>query len=234
MGPFRQYSWQKWRWRLQLPRRNYTGVICLVLAVSLFAGGAISMLQGLQQQKQLAQTQNLGELSTDQKPSKPALQQGYFMPYAEPTTLSVPSVGINTSLVTVGKTSSGAIDAPRAPNFDKAAWYKDSAAPGQYGTSVVVGHVDSFNSETGESVFYNLAKVKLGETVAIQRSDNSTATFRIYATRQYDRAKLPSAEVYGAPSSYAELRLITCSGAFDTSTQNYTDNTVIFATLIRP
>jgi hypothetical protein len=36
--------------------------------------------------------------------------------------------------------------------------------------------------------------------------------------------------IYG-PAQYAALRLITCGGAFDTSTGHYLSSTVVFASL---
>ncbi|MBE1562788.1 class F sortase [Nonomuraea africana] len=42
--------------------------------------------------------------------------------------------------------------------------------------------------------------------------------------------RFPGDQVYADPGR-AELRLITCGGAFDTGTRHYVDNTVIYARL---
>jgi sortase (surface protein transpeptidase) len=218
------------RWNIQrrLKRGNYLGIFFLVVAVGLFVSGGVSIVRGLSAQREVAETQNLGDIPKPNTQPTP----GFYMEYAAPVTLRIPSIDVTSNLTTVGKAPDGTIDAPKAPDFDKAAWYRHSPAPGQYGASVIVGHVDSYASGNGASVFYNLAKLKPGDTVTVERADKTTAVFRIYATRQYDRKKIPTEQVYNANSPNAELRLITCSGNFDEKTDEYTSNTVIFAALV--
>ena len=48
----------------------------------------------------------------------------------------------------------------------------------------------------------------------------------------YLKAKFPARVVYGATPD-AELRLITCGGAFDYATGHYLRNTVVYAVLIK-
>ncbi len=138
---------------------------------------------------------------------------------------------IASDLITVGKTADGRMEVPKAPNFDKAAWYKYSPSPGQYGASIIVGHVDSY-AKNGASVFFNLARLKLGETVVVKRSDQTNATFSVWAVRDYGKTGLPADVIYKPVTNSAELRLITCSGAFDAASQSYENVTVIFATLV--
>jgi hypothetical protein len=45
---------------------------------------------------------------------------------------------------------------------------------------------------------------------------------------RYPKDAFPEAEVYG-PAVGAELRLITCGGAFDRTTGHYVDNIVAYA-----
>jgi len=45
------------------------------------------------------------------------------------------------------------------------------------------------------------------------------------------KAQLPSSLVYG-PIGYSGLRLVTCGGAFDTSTGHYVDNVIVFTSLV--
>ncbi len=207
---------------------NHLGLICLVVAIGLFASGTISIVRGLSDQRQVADTKSLGDIPKLNTQPKP----GLFMSYALPTAISSPAIGLTSSLITVGKTSDGSVDTPKAPDFDKAAWFRDSPAPGQYGASIVVGHVDSYANNNDASVFYNLSKLKPGDAINIERSDKTTAVFRVYATRQYPRNSIPTQQVYSSNSSNAELRLITCAGQFDTAAGEYTSNAVIFATLV--
>jgi hypothetical protein len=216
------------RFRHRLAHGNRLGMFCLVIAVGLFVSGSVTIVHGLQAQRSVAATKNLGEIPSLNAQPKP----GYFMDYADPVTIRIPSIKVESSLITVGKTAEGHIGSPQKPNFDKAAWYRYSPAPGQYGASVIVGHVDSYDSDNGASVFYSLAKLQPGDTVNVERSDKTTAIFKVYATREYKRQSLPANEVYNPHSANAELRLITCAGSFDEVTDEYESNTVIFAKLV--
>jgi hypothetical protein len=205
-------------------RGNWLAVGCAVIAVLCIAGGAGSLAAGFRDQRSVPSVKDVGSISL--KPARPAAS---FLPFSQPSTIDVDSIGIHSPLITVGKTTTGAIDVPAAPHFDEAAWFRDSPSPGQYGVSVIVGHVDSYANNDGASVFYNLPKAKPGDTVRITRSDKTVASFKVYAIRQYDKATLPSGEVYAAHDQDSELRLITCSGPFDKASGTYRDNTVIFA-----
>lgn len=214
--------------RRRLKHSNHLGIFCLVVAVSLLVSGGISIIRGLGVQREVAETQNLGVIPRPNVQPEP----GFFMDYADPTAIKIPAIKVDSQLIRVGKAADGSIDSPKKPYFDTAAWYHHSPAPGQYGASVIVGHVDSYENDNGASVFYNLAKLRPGDIISVERSDNSTATFKVYATRQYHRQKLPADEVYNAHSANAELRLITCAGTFDEQTDEYDSNTVIFAQLV--
>ena len=205
---------------------NRTATLVGIVALLCIVGGIASVTSGLRDQRSVPNVENIGSL--DPKNLKPAAA---FLPYAEPVTIDIPSVSIHSPLITVGKTDSGSIAVPEAPNFDKAAWYRHSPTPGQYGVSVIVGHVDSYADNDGASVFYSLPSVKPGQKINITRADGATASFTVYALRQYDKATLPSGEVYEPKQQAAELRLITCSGPFDTASGTYRDNTVVFARL---
>lgn len=218
------------RLRHRVVHSNHLGIFCLVVAVGLLVSGSATIVHGLQSQRAVAETKNLGHIpGPDVQP-----KAGYFMKFADPVRITIPAIGVSSALIIVGKTEDGTIDTPQKPYFDNAAWYRYSPAPGQYGASVIVGHIDSYDSSNGASVFYNLAKLKPGDLVNVERSDNTTAVFKIYATRQYKRQAIPAEEVYNPHSGDAELRLITCAGTFDETTDEYDSNTVIFAKLVKP
>ena len=92
---------------------------------------------------------------------------------------------------------------------------------------VVVGHVDS---RSGPAVFYRLRQLVVGDEVALERSDGSTARFVVQRTERHAKDAFPTAAVYGDTSD-AQLRLITCGGAFDRSTGHYVDNVIVSAVL---
>jgi sortase family protein len=55
-------------------------------------------------------------------------------------------------------------------------------------------------------------------------------TFVVQSVSQYPKDDFPTSKVYGRVD-YPALRLITCGGAFNSSTGHYTDNIVVFAKL---
>ena len=74
-------------------------------------------------------------------------------------------------------------------------------------------------------------KQTTGDTVTVDRSDHSTAIFRIDKVAEYAKTKFPSQAVYGN-IDHAGLRLITCGGTFDPAARSYDDNIVVYASLI--
>jgi sortase (surface protein transpeptidase) len=77
-------------------------------------------------------------------------------------------------------------------------------------------------------VFFRLAELRSGDPVYIQRSDGSTVEFLVTSVRTYLKARFPTEAVYG-PTPDAELRLITCGGAFDPAASHYLSNIVVYA-----
>jgi hypothetical protein len=63
----------------------------------------------------------------------------------------------------------------------------------------------------------------------VRRADGTLARFRVTAVQTYPKDHFPTQAVYGATPD-AELRLITCGGAFDAATNHYLSNIVVYAT----
>lgn len=145
---------------------------------------------------------------------------------AEPTSLNIPKINLNQSLLTVGRLADGTLETPNVLS-GKPAWYKFSPTPGELGPSIIVGHVDSYK---GPSIFWNLWKLVPGDNVEVVRSDGSMANFTVYRLQQFNRDNFPTEEIYG-DTKESELRLITCGGIYDHKAGVYSANTVVFAKL---
>ncbi|WP_427886975.1 class F sortase [Kribbella sp. GL6] len=128
--------------------------------------------------------------------------------YSPATYLSVPSLGIRTSLVQLGTTKDK--KDIQLPQVGKAGWFRLSAAPGQQGITVLLGYIRHSKTEPG--VFVQLAKLKPGAQFAVRRADGRTASYKVSAVAYYPQGKLPAATVYKRTTP-SELRLITCGGA---------------------
>ena len=152
---------------------------------------------------------------------------GPILAPSPPVSLSIPSIKVNTKgIVDLGLDKNGKLEAPK--DFGKAGWYAAGPTPGEFGPSVIGAHVDS---KAGPAVFYRLGSLKKGAKVTVTREDGTTARFTVDRVARYSKNDFPTAKVYGDTNGRAELRLITCGGAFDHSTGHYVDNIVAFAHL---
>ncbi len=153
---------------------------------------------------------------------------GPSLPRSLPLSIDIPAIGLHSRLLDLGINSNGMIQVPSlTTQAGEAAWYKYSATPGEIGSSVIEGHVDSYR---GPAVFFRLGALHPGERVDVRLADGITAVFRVTGVRKYAKSHFPTKTVYGTPG-YAALRLITCGGTFDYSTRNYLSSIVVFASL---
>jgi hypothetical protein len=146
---------------------------------------------------------------------------------ARPVSLTIPLIGVKTNLITLGLAAGGSMQVPSS--FTVAGWFTGSPRPGAVGSSIIVGHIDS---EGGPAVFYRLPELKSGNDVYVKRADGTTVEFRVTKVQTYLKDHFPTQAVYG-PTPDAELRLITCGGAFDHVTRHYLSNIVVYATQVR-
>jgi sortase family protein len=145
-----------------------------------------------------------------------------------PVSVRIPAIGVDSTLLHLGLNSDGTVQVPSLKtSYGEAAWYKYSATPGQIGSSVIEGHVDSTQ---GPAVFFRLGALRPGDTVDVTLADGITAIFRVTGVREYLKSSFPARTIYGA-TDFAALRLITCGGAFDNATGHYLSSTVVFASL---
>ena len=146
---------------------------------------------------------------------------------ASPVSITIPLIGVKTNLITLGLAAGGAMQVPSSTTV--AGWFTGSPRPGAIGSSIIVGHVDN---KRGPGVFFRLSELKKGDDVFIKRADGTTAEFRVTEIQKYPKDDFPTEKVYG-PTPDAELRLITCGGAFDPATGHYLSNTIVYATQVR-
>jgi sortase (surface protein transpeptidase) len=142
---------------------------------------------------------------------------------ARPVELIIPAIRVHTKLETLGRTPQGTLQVPDSTTI--AGWYTGSPRPGEIGSSIIAGHIDS---ASGPGVFFRLRLLHQGELVYVRREGGALAVFRVYAERMYPKPDFPTEQVYG-PVPDAELHLITCGGTFDPTTGSYLANVVVYA-----
>ena len=144
-----------------------------------------------------------------------------------PVRLLIPAIGVDASvgIVAVDR-ATGALQPPSSDT--ETGWWPGSSSPGAAGPAVIVGHLDS---RSGPAVFAGLSMLRPGDSVSVRRADGSTAVFRMRRLGVFAKSRFPTAEVYGRTAN-AQLRLITCGGAYDRAAQTYLGNLVVFADLV--
>ncbi|WP_434614896.1 class F sortase [Arthrobacter sp. A5] len=153
---------------------------------------------------------------------------GPVLPASKPATVAIDTIGVSSGLMKLGLEADGTVAVPPGDADAPAGWYENAPTPGELGSSIILGHVNSI--QTGVGVFYRLHELQDADQVSVTREDGTVAVFQVYRVDTYDKASFPAAQVYGN-AGRAELRLITCGG-YDPSTGEFNQNTVAYAYLI--
>jgi len=143
-----------------------------------------------------------------------------------PVTLRVPAIGLAVFLgSSLGLNLDGSVQVPAGTQ--QPGWLQLGPTPGQIGSAVILGHVDS---TAGPGVFFDLRTLAAGDVVDVGLSDGVTAQFTVDSVAQYSKLAFPAQRVYGSHGSSA-LQLVTCGGVFDHQTGSYLSNIVVYTSL---
>ncbi|MEY2849700.1 MAG: hypothetical protein RI885_2367 [Actinomycetota bacterium] len=143
-----------------------------------------------------------------------------------PAAVTIPAIGLAESLIDLGINGDGTMEVPA--DFDDVGWFTGGGRPGGIGPTVIAGHVDS---PSGPAVFVRLRELVVGSTFQVTDVAGETFDYEVYEVGQYPKADFPTSRVFGATAT-DEVRLITCTGVFDTSIGHYDDNRVVFASRV--
>jgi sortase (surface protein transpeptidase) len=148
---------------------------------------------------------------------------------AEPVAVSIPAIDVRSDLMQLGLNADGTVEVPPLERDDRAGWYEPGPEPGAVGPAVILGHVDS--AQWGPGVFFDLGALEKGDEITVTRADGTVAVFAVDRVERHPKDEFPTIDVYGNTDD-AQLRLITCGGAFDPEARSYEDNTIAFASLV--
>jgi sortase (surface protein transpeptidase) len=170
--------------------------------------------------------------AADQAPSGLDAAKGFrsargYRATPAPVRIDIPRIGVSSSLMRLGRDSGGAVETPPLSRAAVAGWYELGPRPGDPGSAVILGHVDS---DGGPAVFYRLRELRRGDEVRVGRADGSSVSFVVERTEQFPKERFPTDEVY-YPTGTPGLRLVTCGGLFDHSSGHYRSNIIAFAAL---
>jgi sortase (surface protein transpeptidase) len=142
-----------------------------------------------------------------------------------PVRIEIPAIHVASSLARLGRAADRTVQVPS--RWAVAGWYASGTRPGDPGSAVILGHVDS---KSGPAVFYRLRELRRGDLVEVARADGSRVRFTVQRVQEYPKARFPTADVY-YPTLTPALRLVTCGGEFDATAGHYRSNIIVFATL---
>ncbi|MFD4655665.1 class F sortase [Kitasatospora sp. NPDC058444] len=146
---------------------------------------------------------------------------------AKPTRLRIPQIAVDAPFTELALNPAGQLDAPPPDDKNLVGWYRDGVTPGERGSAVLAGHVDTAK---GPAVFLLLSFLLPGNKVEVSRADGTVAVFSVDSVETFAKDAFPDAKVYGRTPD-AQLRLITCGGTYDKKRRDYLDNVVVFAHL---
>ena len=208
------------------PRRN-----TVVIGVALIAAGATVIIRALAGGggTLIGGAMEIPAVVGTSVPQPVTVPTAAPMASSAPVRIEIPVLHVSAPVTPLGLSADGAVQVPPLANHNLAGWYDRSVTPGQDGSSVILGHVDS---STGISVFYYIKMLRPGNEIQIIRADGSTAIFTVDGVQKVAKATFPTSVIY-SNVSYPSVRLITCGGPFDSATRQYLDNIVVYAHLAR-
>ncbi len=138
-----------------------------------------------------------------------------------PLRLVAPSIGVDAAVEQVGLNAAGNMAVPSG--YKTVAWYKNGAAPGEAGTTVIAGHLN--NSLGLAGVFENLNQLQLGDTVQVV-GENAEARYVVREITVYGAHDAPVKDIFST-GGLSRLVLITCDGAWDKGARSYDKRLVV-------
>ncbi len=146
---------------------------------------------------------------------------------SQPTRISIPVLGLRAAVVDVGLAADGSIAPPTDDPAGTAGWYSLGPSPGEAGTAVIVGHVDTADKP---AIFHRLRELTAGRLVEVTRKDRTVATFTVESVESYPKTAFPTDRIF-APADGSRLALVTCGGNWIGGEVGYADNVIVFARL---
>jgi hypothetical protein len=163
-------------------------------------------------------------LASNQSPSTHKVVS-HFAARSLPVHLTIPNLGVSVPLTSLGLNRDGTVSVPT--DFAVPGWYRYGPTPGQRGSAVILGHVDSYK---GPAVFFYLSHLRPGDPVVVSLADHAVVRFKVIGIREYSKSNFPDKIVYGM-RPYSALQLVTCGGVFDRATGHYESNIVVYTTM---
>jgi hypothetical protein len=83
-----------------------------------------------------------------------------------PTRIIIPKIRVASSLDRLGRAPDGTVEVPGPDRWEVPGWYELGPRPGELGSAVILGHVDSTR---GPAVFFRLRELRAGDEIEVTR-----------------------------------------------------------------
>jgi LPXTG-site transpeptidase (sortase) family protein len=138
-----------------------------------------------------------------------------------PVSILIPEIDVRADIQLLGVDANGEMEVPT--NAYDAGWFKLGYRPGEVGSAVIAGHIDTKTGLTG--VFANLYKLKEGNILYVE--DNKGA-MHIFIVREIRILDPGFAEEVFNQNDGSYLNLVTCDGVWDKNKMSYDKRLVVF------
>jgi hypothetical protein len=142
---------------------------------------------------------------------------------AAPVRVRVPALGLDADVRPVGVGGDRQMRLPDDPRV--LGWYRFGSSPGDDGSVVLAGHVDSRRFGVGPLVA--LQSIDVGTVVQVVTRPGEVRTYRVDSIERFDQQALPPAVF--TRTGPERLRLVTCTGPYLPRAGGYQQNLVVTA-----
>ncbi len=207
------------------PRRWWVATVVLLLVGT---GFLVAGLQGNHRALVDPPASQIAPTSTDNGAASAPTSSAAVTVVARstPVELRVPAIGLTVPLSGLGLNPDRTVEVPT--DFQRPGWFSLGPSPGQQGSAVILGHVDSYR---GPAVFFRLRTLKKGDEVSVALADGAVTHFVVTEVATYLKDAFPAQLVYG-PHGSSALQLVTCGGEFDPVARSYRSNVVAFTSFV--
>lgn len=142
-----------------------------------------------------------------------------------PETVTIESIGVDAPVEGVGLQENGEMGVPK--DYRNAGWYESGAKPGEQGSAVIAGHV---NTPEGKGIFWDLHKLEVGDEVKISDKNGETRVFEVVDKKAFDLGEAPIDQIFGY-TPRRMLNLITCTGKYNYDKGTHEQRLVVYTEL---
>lgn len=200
--------------RRRRQRRNSVALVSL--AVALVVGGLV--LSCPEEERVAAPAASITTPVTE-RPARAVAAA----PPARPAALTIPAIDVRTDLIALGVEKDLTVEVPA--DADQAGWYELGTTPGQPGSAVILGHVDSTE---GPAVFYRLRELDPGARVDVTLADGTIETFEVTRIDTVENGDFPAEKIYAGTPKRPTLAIVTCGGDYDADNGGYQSNVIAY------